>query len=187
MFIISKKSEDANFLYKNGQELEMLASFTLKCHFWYDLLNSILLSVRSIVWTYYNPDEMFQRPRAQSSQEMSSPRTEENGGKRKVHDIVFYIATLDIFCNVIPLWLANNCWEVNTWSISSWSLGFPLPFYSLEEPALPYFSNQKLRKQASSERKKFNPIWLSWLNKCIIGQSVSPAIFQICPSLLGSP
>ena len=62
---------------------------------------SILLSVRSIVWTYYNPDEMFQRPRAQSSQEMSSPRTEENGGKRKVHDIVFYIATLDIFaiCN----------------------------------------------------------------------------------------
>ena len=44
---------------------------------------------------------MFQRPRAQSSQEMSSPRTEENGGKRKVHDIVFYIATLDIFaiCN----------------------------------------------------------------------------------------
>ena len=61
---------------------------------------SILLSVRSIVWTNYNPDEMFQRPRAQSSQEMSSPRTEENGGKRKVHDIVFYIATLDIFCNM---------------------------------------------------------------------------------------
>ena len=63
-------------------------------HFWTDLSSDSNFVVDQFTTTSYNPDKNLQRSGAQSSQEMSSPKTEENGGKRKVHDIVFYIATL---------------------------------------------------------------------------------------------
>ena len=142
MFILSQKSEDAIFLYKKGQELEMLLNVTFDMIFY-----SILLSVITLIKCF-------------RGQELKVPKKcHRRGQKRTVAKERFMISCfilphLTYLQYVIPLWLANNCWEVNTWSISSWSLGFPLPFYSLEEPALPYFSNQKLRKQASSEEEK---------------------------------
>ena len=140
---------------------------------------SIFLSNRSIVWTYYNPDEMFQRPRAQSSQEMSSPRTEENGGKRKVHDIVFYIATLDIFaiCNspLISQQLLRSKYLIYFQLI----LGVSIAILLLVGGACLAL----LLKSELEEAGKITAILIQSQN-CVLDtcQSVSPAICQMCPS-----